>query len=80
MQGVTTHVSSPKSNTDWTKYLNKNPDTCGLTPPLLSILDIIHQIICAIFMFQNTACQSSSATNSTLPRYFNHGTISRARP
>ena len=40
MRGVTTQVSAPKSNTYWTTDLNKNTDTRGLTPSLLSILNI----------------------------------------
>ena len=33
MRGVNTHVSAPKSNTDWRRDLKKNPDSGGLPPP-----------------------------------------------
>ena len=47
MWGVTAHVSAPKSNTNWTTALKKNPDTCGLAPSLLKILVIFLQNACA---------------------------------
>ena len=80
MQGVTTHVSSLKINTNWTTYLKKNPDTRSLAPSLLSILDIFCQTNRAFVKFHITARQSSSASDSTLPRYLKDGNISRVRP
>ena len=41
MRGVTSHVSAPKSNTDCTINLKKNPYTCGNAPSLLWILIIL---------------------------------------
>ena len=40
MWGVTTHVYAPKSNTDRTTDLKKDPDTRSLAPSLLRILYI----------------------------------------
>ena len=48
MQGVTTQVSALKSNTDCTTALNKNPDTRGLAPSLIGILNILLQTARAI--------------------------------
>ena len=41
--GLNIHVSAPKSNTDWTTDLKKNPDTHGLAPSLLKVLVIVLQ-------------------------------------
>ena len=79
IQGLTTHVSAPKSNIDWTTDLKKNPDTRSLAPSLIRILDIFCQTVRAFVMFWITIGHSSSATNSTLPRYFKDGIISRVR-
>ena len=57
MWGVTTHVYSPNINTDWTKDLEKNTDTCGLAPSLLRILVIILQTACDFVRLRITAGQ-----------------------
>ena len=77
MQGVTNQVSETKSNTDWTTYLNKNMDTRGLAPSLISIFDILCHTVCAFTRFWTTTGQPSSATDSNLPRYLKDVTISR---
>ena len=79
MQGVTTHVSAPKSNTNWTMALKKNPDTSGLDPSLLNILGIILQNAHAFVRFRTTNGQSSFDADITIPRYLKDGTISRLR-
>ena len=81
MQGVTNHVSAPKSNTDWKTDLKKNTDTRDLSPSLIRILVIIFQIACAFIRFRFTTCQSSSAAaDITLPGYLKYNTILRVRP
>ena len=57
--------------------LRENPDTRGLAPSLISILDIICHIIRAFTRFWTTSGQSSSAAYITLPRYLNYFTVSR---
>ena len=74
MRGLTIHGYAPKSNTNWTTYLKKNPDTRGLAPYILC------QTVRAFARFRITTGQSSSAANSTLPRYLKDRTISRGRP
>ena len=56
VQGVTTHISTSKSNTDWTTDLKKNLDTRGLAPSLIRILFIILQTARAFIRFRITAC------------------------
>ena len=80
MQGLTTHVSAPKSNTGWKTDLKKNADTRGLAPSLLRIFFVFLQTACAFVRFRITAGQSSSAANKTLPSYLKDRTISRVRP
>ena len=80
MWGVTTHVSAPNNKTDWTTTLKKNPDTCGLAPSLLRIFDIICQTVRSFARFCTTVFQSSSASDSTLPRYLKEVTIFRRIP
>ena len=75
MQGVTTHVSAPKRNTNCKAALNKNTDTHGLTPSLLRILIIFLQTARDFFRLRITASQSSSAANNILPKYLKEGTI-----
>ena len=77
MQGVTTHVSAPKSNTNWMMDLKKNTDTRSLALSLLSILNILCQTAQAFVRFRITASQSSSDADSTLPRYLKGRTILR---
>ena len=77
MLGVTIHVSSLKSNTEWAMDLRKKPDTCGLAPSMLRILVIILQTARAFFKFWITAVQSSYATDNTLPSYLKYDTISK---
>ena len=75
--GVTTHVSAPNSNTDWKTALKKNSEIRGLAPSLLKILDILCQTVRAFTSFWTPDGQSSSAANSTIPRYLKDKTISR---
>ena len=77
MHGVTTHISAPKSNTNWATDLKKNLDTRSLAPSLLRILGIFSQTIRALARFCTTVGQLSSATYSTLPSYLKYGTIYR---
>ena len=78
-RGVTTHLSAPKNNTDWTTYLNKNPDTRGLFPSVLKIPYMLRQTVRAFSSFCTTVRHSPSTANRTLPRYFKDRTISRGR-
>ena len=80
MQGVTTQVSTPKSNTNCTTSLKKNTDIRGLAPFLLRILFVLLQTACAFVRFRVTAFQSPYAADSNFPRYFKDGNISRVRP
>ena len=75
MQGITTHVSAPKSNTNCILAWKKNPYTCGPSPSLIRILVILLQTAHALFRFRITAGQSSSAADITLPVYLKDGTI-----
>ena len=69
MQGVTTHVSAPKSSTDWITALKKNPYTCGTSTYLLIILVNLRHTVCAFSRFLTTAEQSLSASEITWPKY-----------
>ena len=80
MQGITTHVSALKRNTNWTTDLNKNTDTHSLVPSLLRILVVIRKIAHTFVRFWNTAGQSSSAADSILPMYLEDINISRVHP
>ena len=80
MRWVTTQVSAPKSSTTWTTALKKKPDTCGATPSLLWMRDILLQTLPARDKFFITSGQSSSASEITRPRHLEEVTISRGRP
>ena len=80
MWGVTTQDSVYKSNTYWTTDLKKNPETRGISPSLISTLDILCHTVRAFTIFWNTVGQSTSSTDSTLPRYLKYVTISRGSP
>ena len=80
MWGLTTHVSTPKSNTDCMAALKKNPDTRRFTLSLLRILAILLQNDHAFVRFWITANQSSSVANNTLPKYLKDTTISMVLP
>ena len=68
MWGVTTQYYALKSNADWMTDLKKKPETRSLAPSLISILDIPH-IVSDFTRFRTNVSHSSSATDSTLPRY-----------
>ena len=78
--GVTTHVSAPKSSTNWTTALKKNPDTRGAAPSLLRIFVNFCHTARAFVRFLNTVSQSSSLSEITRPKYFKEVTISRGGP
>ena len=80
MWGVTTQVSAPKSSTDWTIDLDKNPDTRGAAPSLMNIFFSLLHTSRALSRFLTTSGQSSSAAEITRPNYFKEVTISRGRP
>ena len=77
MQGVTTHVSAPKSSTACTKILKKNADTCIFAPSQLRIIIILFHTAIAFEKFLTTAGQLSSIAEITFPRYQKEVTISR---
>ena len=80
MRGVTTHVSVPKSSTDWTTNLKKNLDTRSAASSLLIILVNLRHNACAFARFMTTANQLSSAADITCPKYLKEVTISRGCP
>ena len=80
MQGVTTQVSTPKSNTNCTTSLKKNTDIRGLAPFLLRILFILLQTACAFVRFWISTGQSLSAANNTISRCMKYRTILRVHP
>ena len=80
MQGVTTHVSAPKKDTDKTTALKKNPYTRGVTPYLMIILFNLRLTACLSTRFLTKAGQSSSAAEITCPKYLKEVTISRGSP
>ena len=80
MQGVTTHVSAPKINTDWTKALKKTPDTNGAAPSLTRILVNLYHTSSIFASFLTTSVQYSYVAEMTSPKYLKEFTISRGRP
>ena len=77
IQEVTTHVSAPKSITNWMMDLKKNMDTRSLALSMLRILNILCQTAQDFVRFWITSGQSSSDADSTLPSYLKYGTILR---
>ena len=69
MRGVTTHIYAPKSNTNCTTALKKNPDTRVLSPSLIRMLVILLNTDCVFFRLRITTSQSSSATDISLSWY-----------
>ena len=80
MQGVNTHVSTPKSSTEWMTDLKKNTDNRSLTSSLLRILVILLHTARVFVIFRTTYIQSSSTADIILPSYMKEVTISRGRP
>ena len=80
IQGVTTHVSNPKINTNCTMDYKNKPDTHDPHPYLLRILVILFHIALVRDKFLTTSGQLSSATKITLPRYRKEVTISMGLP
>ena len=77
IQGVTTQVSEPNSNTACTTALKKNTDTRGSAPFLLSIISVLFYTALARDKFLTTASQSSSASETTRLKYWKEVTIFR---
>ena len=80
MQGVTSHVYVPKSNTTCTMALKKKPDTRGSVPYLLSILIILFHTSLAREKFLSTFVKPLFAADITCPRYRKEVTISKGLP
>ena len=80
MRWVTTQASKPKRNTSCTTALKKNSKTCGSAPFLMIILVILFHTALAWDKFLTTAGQSSSAAESTRPRYCKEVIISKGHP
>ena len=55
--------------------LKKNPDTRGLAPSLISILDIIRQMDRSFIRFRITSDHLSSADNINHPKYLKDTTV-----
>ena len=80
MRGVTTQVSNLRSSNACTTALRKNPDTCGASPSLLRIRNILLQTVLNWDNLFTTSGQSLYAAKITRPRYLKEVTISRGRP
>ena len=80
MQGVTTQVYVPKSSTDWTTALDKNPNTRVAAPSLMRIRVILCHTTRALVRFPTTTGQSSSAAEIARPKYLKEVAISRGHP
>ena len=80
MRWVITQFSAPKTSTDWTMYLKKNPDTCGVAPYLMIILvDLLHTACAFAWSLTNTH-KLSSASDMNCPKYLKEVNISREIP
>ena len=71
---------APKSITDWTTALKKNPDARGAAPSLMRIFVNLRHTACNFARFLTTAGQSPSAADITCPNYLKEATIYRGRP
>ena len=80
IRGDRTHVSDPKSNTDWMTALEHKPNILGSAPSqtrILVILVIRVQLFQAFLKLPATAGKSLSPTIRICPRYMNKVNIYR---
>ena len=80
MRGVITHISAPKSRTDFTTTLKNIPVTLVLAASPPSILDIWSQIFQAFLRFPTNAVQLSPDAVNIQPKYLKGVTVSRGLP
>ena len=69
MQGVSNHVSDPKSSTVCTTAFKNIPETLGLSTSRTRILVLRYQLFQNFLRFPTTAGQSSSAAVKTRSIY-----------